>query len=307
MLASKIASKSIQLGWIGTGVMGKSMLEHCIKNGYKAPIIYNRSVDKTVTLQALGAIVANSPEEVAQKSDVVISIIGYPKDVKDVILGKVIPNLKPGSISVDMTTSEPSLAVEMALAAGKRGCYSVDAPVSGGDLGAKNAALSIMIGGEKTIVDALNPLFSVMGKNIVHMGPAGSGQHTKMANQILICTTMVGLVEGLLYAHKAGLDIQTVVKAISSGAAGSKSLELYAPRIIAGNYAPGFMVEHFVKDLSICLAEAKKMNMNLPGLKLAHDLYEKLLKNGGGKYGTQALMLALADMNGCANHFTPKL
>lgn len=283
------------------------MLEHCIKNGFKAPIIFNRSVDKTLPLQALGAVVASTPEEVAQKSDVVISIIGYPKDVRDVILQRVIPNLKPGSVAVDMTTSEPSLAVEIANAATRRGCFSVDAPVSGGDLGAKNAALSIMIGGEKSIVDALHPLFSVMGKNIVHMGPAGSGQHTKMANQILICTTMIGLVEGLLYAHKAGLNIETVVKAVSSGAAGSKSLELYAPRIIAGNYAPGFMVEHFVKDLAICLSEAKKMNLNLPGLKLAHQLYENLQNNNGGRYGTQALMMALAEMNGCGQQFEPKL
>ena len=271
--------------------MGSSMLAHCIKAGYKAPIVFNRSPEKMAPLLALGAVAASSPEEVAQKSDVIVSIIGYPKDVREVILGKVVPNMKPGSISVDMTTSEPSLAQEIAKAAAKRGCSAVDAPVSGGDLGAKNAALSIMIGGDKAVVDSLTPLFSCMGKNIVHLGAAGSGQHTKMANQILICTTMVGLVEGLLYAQKAGLDAETVVKAISQGAAGSKSLDLYAPRIFAGNYNPGFMVDHFLKDLEIALAEAERMQLQLPGVVLAHQLYKKTQALGRGKSGTQALFI----------------
>jgi len=293
----KIVPGAIKLGWIGTGVMGKSMIEHCIKGGFKNPLIFNRTAEKAAPLVSLGAVMASSVEEVAKKSDVVISIIGGPPDVRKVVLQQVIPNLRPGSISVDMTTSEPSLAMEIANAASKRKAFAVDAPVSGGDVGAREARLSIMIGGDKNVVDNLNPLFSLMGKNIVHMGPAGSGQHTKMANQILICTTMIGLVEGLIYARKAGLDLETVVKAVSSGAANSASLTLYAPRIIAGNYNPGFMVEHFVKDLEICLMESKKMNINLPGLQLAHQLYKKLVDSGRGRLGTQSLMQALAEMN----------
>jgi 3-hydroxyisobutyrate dehydrogenase len=201
-------------------------------------------------------------------------------------------------VLVDMTTSEPSLAIEIAQAAKAKGVASLDAPVSGGDVGAKNAALSIMIGGEKDVVEAVTPLFECMGKTIIHQGHAGAGQHTKMVNQILISTTMIGLCEALLYGYKAGLDLETVFKSVSVGAAGSKSLDLYAPRIFVRNFEPGFYVEHFIKDMGIALAEAEKMRLSLPGLALAKQLYEAVRALGHGRKGTQALMLALEHLSG---------
>jgi 3-hydroxyisobutyrate dehydrogenase len=192
-----------------------------------------------------------------------------------------------------MTTSEPSLAKEIYETAKQRGVSSVDAPVSGGDVGAKNAALSIMIGGDADVVTAITPLFECMGKTIIQQGPPGAGQHTKMVNQILISGTMVGVCEALLYGYKAGLDLETVFKSVSTGAAGSKALEVLGPRIMARNFEPGFYVEHFIKDMGIALAEAKKMNIALPGLALVHQLYIALAAQGYGRKGTQALMLAL--------------
>jgi 3-hydroxyisobutyrate dehydrogenase len=299
MAVAKAEPGKTRIGWVGTGVMGRWMCEHAIKKGFSATV-YNRSRDKTRPLADLGAAVADSPRAVAERSDIVFAIVGFPKDVREVFLGSdgALAGSKPGTILVDMTTSDPSLAKEIHRAAKAKGVYALDAPVSGGDVGAKNAALSIMIGGDKEVVDAVGPVFEAMGKTIVHQGPAGAGQHTKMVNQILISSTMVAMCEGLLYAHKAGLDVETVLKSVSVGAAGSKSLDIYGPRLLARNFEPGFYVEHFIKDMGIALAEAEKMNLCLPGLALAKQLYEAVRAQGYGRKGTQALLLALENISG---------
>jgi 3-hydroxyisobutyrate dehydrogenase len=275
------------------------MCQHAITKGYKATV-YNRSKDKAQPLLDLGAAFAPSPKAVAEKSDIVFAIVGFPKDVREVFLGPdgALAGSKPGTILVDMTTSEPSLAREIYDAAKKKGVYSLDAPVSGGDVGAKEAKLSIMVGGDPEVVEAVKPLFECMGKTIVHQGPAGAGQHTKMVNQILISSNMVALCEALIYGYKAGLNLETVFKSVSVGAAGSKALEVLGPRIMARNFEPGFYVEHFIKDMGIALQEAERMNLSLPGLGLAKQLYESVRAQGYGRKGTHALMLALESMSG---------
>ena len=283
-----------RVGWIGTGVMGRWMCQHLIAKGYQATV-YNRSRDKTQSLADLGATVVDSPKSVAERSDVVFAIVGFPADVRAVFLGDdgALSGSKPETVLVDMTTSEPSLAVEIAAAATAKGVHALDAPVSGGDVGAKNAALSIMIGGDAAVVAAVRPLFECMGKTIVHQGAAGAGQHTKMVNQILIASNMVGVCEALLYAHAAGLTLETVMQNVSVGAAGSWSLTNLGPRIMARNFEPGFFVEHFIKDMGIALKEAERMHLCLPGLALAKQLYEAVRAQGFGRKGTHALMLAL--------------
>ncbi|HEX3147058.1 MAG TPA: NAD(P)-dependent oxidoreductase [Gemmataceae bacterium] len=287
-----------RIGWIGTGVMGRWMCQHAMAKGFTATV-FNRSRDKAQPLIDLGAAFADSPKAVAERSDVVFAIVGFPKDVREVFLGNngALAGAEPGTILVDMTTSDPTLAKEIAEAAQAKGVHALDAPVSGGDVGAKNAALSIMIGGNKEVVDAVSPVFEAMGKTIVHQGPAGSGQHTKMVNQILISSNMVAVCEGLLYGFKAGLDLETVFKSVSVGAAGSKALEVLGPRMLRRDFEPGFYVEHFIKDLGIALAEAEKMNLCLPGLALAKQLYEGVRAQGFGRKGTQALLLALEHMS----------
>ncbi|MBY0523666.1 MAG: NAD(P)-dependent oxidoreductase [Gemmataceae bacterium] len=287
-----------RIGWIGTGVMGRWMCHHLMQKGYKATV-YNRTKEKAKELLDAGAAWADTPRGVAEKSDVVFAIVGFPADVREVFLGKegALAGSKAGNVLVDMTTSEPSLAMEIHAAAKAKGVASVDAPVSGGDVGAKNAALSIMVGGDADAVEAVKPLLECMGKTIVHQGPAGAGQHTKMVNQVLISSTMVALCEGLLYAYKAGLDVDTVLKSVSVGAAGSKCLDLYSPRLLRRDFEPGFYVEHFIKDMGIALAEAKRMNLALPGLALAHQLYVALQAQGHGRKGTQALLLALETLS----------
>jgi 3-hydroxyisobutyrate dehydrogenase len=287
------------IGWIGTGVMGRWMCQHAMNKGFKATV-YNRSKDKAQPLLDAGGAFAASPKEVAAKSDVVFAIVGYPKDVREVFLGPdgALAGAKAGTILVDMTTSEPALAREIYDAAKAKGVHAVDAPVSGGDVGAKNAALSIMIGGDKEVIDAISPLFEAMGKTIIHQGAAGAGQHTKMVNQILISGTMIAVCEALLYGHKAGLSMETVLKSVSVGAAGSKALEVLGPRILKGDFEPGFYVEHFIKDMGIALQEAERMNIALPGLGLVKQLYESVRALGYGRKGTQALYLALEAMNG---------
>jgi 3-hydroxyisobutyrate dehydrogenase len=282
----------------GTGVMGRWMCQHAMTKGYAATV-YNRSKDKLQPLVEQGAKAAGSPKEVAANADIVFAIVGFPKDVREVFLGTdgALAGAKPGTIFVDMTTSEPGLAKEIYAAAKAKGVHSIDAPVSGGDVGAKNAALSIMIGGDADAVAAVQPLFEAMGKTIVHQGPAGAGQHTKMVNQILIASTMVSMCEGLLYAYKSGLDVETVLKSVSVGAAGSKSLDIYGPRLLKRDFEPGFYVEHFIKDMGIALAEAEKMNLCLPGLALAKQLYEAVRAQGMGRKGTQALLAALENIN----------
>ena len=289
-----VSRESTRVGWIGTGVMGTSMCGHVLDGGY-AVTVFTRTRARAEPLLDRGASWAASPAEVAAASDVVFSIVGYPADVREVFLGPdgALAGSKPGAILVDMTTSDPSLAKEIYDAAKAKGVHALDAPVSGGDVGAKNAALSIMIGGDKEVVAAVQPVFECVGKTIVHQGPAGAGQHTKMVNQILIAANMIAVCEGLLYGYKAGLDLETVFKSVSVGAAGSKALEVLGPRILARNFEPGFYVEHFIKDMGIALAEAEKMNLCLPGLALAKQLYEAVRAQGYGRKGTQALMLAL--------------
>ena len=287
-----------RIGWIGAGVMGASMCGRLIDAGFVATV-FNRTKKKADKLLAAGATWAESPKAVAEASDVIFTIVGYPADVRSVILEPegVLAGCRKGNIVVDMTTSEPSLAVEIAAAAAQLGVAALDAPVSGGDIGAREARLSIMIGGDREAVDALQPCWQAMGKTIVHQGGPGAGQHAKMVNQILIATGMIGVCEGLLYAYKAGLDLETVMQSVVSGAAGSWSLSNLGPRIIAGNFDPGFFVEHFIKDMGIALDESKRMGLSMPGLSLAHQLYLALMAQGHGHNGTHALQLALASLS----------
>ena len=295
MTVSGIEPGVTRIGWIGTGVMGRSMCGHLLDAGYSATV-YNRTREKSEDLLQKGAVWADSPAAVAAASDVIFSIVGFPADVRSVLLGDdgALSTAAPGTILVDMTTSQPSLAVEIHRAAAEKQVHSVDAPVSGGDIGAKNAALSIMIGGDAPVVEALQPLWEKMGKTIVHQGPAGSGQHTKMVNQTLIASGMVGVCEALLYGWKAGLDLPTVMKSVASGAAGSWSLSNLAPRMINNDFDPGFFVEHLLKDLGIVLEESRRLGLYMPGLALAEQLYQGLKAQGHGRDGTQSLILALA-------------
>jgi len=291
--------EQVCIGWIGTGVMGGSMCGHLLEAGYRAKI-FSRTRAKAEPLLARGAVWADSPRAVAEQSDVVFSIVGFPHDVREVLLGEqgALAGCQAGSVLVDMTTSEPSLAIEIATAAAEQDVTSIDAPVSGGDVGAKNGTLSIMIGGDQATVEALAPCWEAMGSTWVYQGDPGAGQHTKMVNQTLVGAGMVGICEALLYGYRAGLDLETVMKSIASGAAGSWSLTNLGPRIIAGNFEPGFFVEHFIKDMGIVLAEARKMNLALPGMALAEQLYQALAAQGHGRKGTHALMLALAKLSG---------
>jgi 3-hydroxyisobutyrate dehydrogenase len=287
-----------RVGWIGTGVMGSSMCGHLLAAGHPVTV-HNRTRARADGLVERGAAWADTPADVAAASDVTFSIVGYPSDVREVLLGPdgAVAGARPGSVVVDMTTSEPSLAVEIHDATRARDVGALDAPVSGGDIGARNAALSIMVGGDEPTFERVRPLFELMGKTIVRQGGPGSGQHTKMVNQILIATGMIGVCEALLYGYRAGLDLETVMQSVSGGAAGSWSLTNYGPRMLAGDFAPGFFVEHFVKDMGIALAEAKRMRLSLPGLALAEQLYVALIAQGGGRQGTQALLLALASLS----------
>jgi 3-hydroxyisobutyrate dehydrogenase len=293
----KVTPGQTKLGWIGLGVMGSSMCGHLIDKGF-ATSVYTRTKAKADGFLKKGAQWADSPRSVAEQSDIVFAIVGFPNDVREVMLGEqgALAGSKDGNVLVDMTTSEPSLAIEIATAAAARGVTSIDAPVSGGDVGAREARLSIMIGGDQAAVEALNPCWEAMGKTIVYQGGPGAGQHTKMVNQTLIATNMIGVCEALLYAYKAGLDLNTVMESVGSGAAGSWSLANLGPRVIANNFDPGFFVEHFIKDMGIALDEAKKMGLSLPGLALSHQLYLALQAQGHGRDGTQALQLALASM-----------
>ena len=286
-----------RVGFIGTGVMGQSMCRHLMTAGY-AMTVYSRTKAKSQPLLDAGAAWADSPKAVAEKADVVFAIVGFPADVREVFLGPqgALAGARAGSILVDMTTSEPTLAREIAEAAKAKGVGALDAPVSGGDVGAKNANLSIMVGGDGDVLAAVQPLFECMGKTIVHQGPAGAGQHTKMVNQILIASNMVGVCEALLYAYKSGLDPATVLQSVGPGAAGSWSLNNLGPRILKRDFEPGFFVEHFIKDMGIALDESKKMGLVMPGLALANQLYLSLKAHGYGRKGTQALMLALEQL-----------
>ena len=274
MAAPSIVPGETRIGWIGTGVMGASMVSHLIDAGFQATV-YSRTRDKAEPVLAKGAEWADSPKAVAEASDVIFAIVGFPSDVREVMLGEdgALAGSKPGNVLVDMTTSEPSLAIEIHEAARAQDVHSVDAPVSGGDVGAKNGTLSIMIGGDDEVVQALQPCWDAMGGTIVHQGGAGAGQHTKMVNQILIATNMIGVCEALLYGQKAGLDLPTVLESVGGGAAASWSLSNLGPRIMDNNFDPGFFVEHFIKDMGIALSEGKTLGLSLPGLALSHQLY----------------------------------
>jgi 3-hydroxyisobutyrate dehydrogenase len=287
-----------KVGWIGTGVMGTSMCGHLLGKGFPVTL-HTRTRAKAESLLARGAVWADSPAAVAAQSDVIFLMVGLPADVRACVLGDggILQGARPGTVVVDMSTSEPALAREIAEAAAARQVHAVDAPVSGGDVGAREARLSIMIGGDAEVVKTLDPYFAAMGKTWVHQGPAGAGQHTKMVNQILIATMMIGVCEALLYGWRAGLDLERVLQSVASGAAGSWSLSNYGPRIIAGNFEPGFFVEHFLKDMGIALSEARRMNLSLPGLALAEQLYASVKACGWGHKGTHSLQLALARLS----------
>ena len=292
-------TSSQRIAWIGTGVMGAAMAGHLLSAGHRV-VVHTRSRSKSQALLERGAEWADSPSAAAEGADVAISMVGYPHDVESVHLGPcgTLAALRPPPLIIDMTTSRPSLAVRLAETAKSKGVASLDAPVSGGDIGAKNATLSIMVGGEKAAFDQSLPILSIMGKNIVHQGAAGAGQHTKMVNQILIASNMVGSCEGIFYAMKAGLDPMRVIESVGSGAAGSWSINNLGPRMVRRDFNPGFYVEHFIKDLEIALEEAANMNMNLPGLGLARQLYETVRSEGHGRLGTQALLLTMERLSG---------
>lgn len=275
------------------------MCRNLIAAGYSMTV-FTRTQSKALPLIELGATWAASPAEVASNSDVIFSIVSMPQDVREIALGSggVIANAAAGSVYVDMTTSQPQLAAEIYDAAKARNIAAVDAPVSGGDVGAQSGSLSIMVGGDRSVFDSLQSCFDAMGSTVVYQGPAGCGQHTKMVNQILVAAGMVGVCEALLYARQSNLNLESVLASVSSGAAGSWALTHMAPRIIAGNFEPGFFVDHFVKDLGIAIAGAKSLNLELPGLALAADLYRQVQQQGHGLAGTQALQKTLAAMSG---------
>jgi len=294
----KITTASTHVGWVGTGLMGRSMCKHIQDAGYEITV-YNRTRSKAEELVAKGAIWAQSPRDVANECDIIFTMVGYPKDVRDVYNREdgILAGLRANSIIVDMTTSEPTLAKEIYDKAKQLGAYSVDATVSGGDVGAREGRLSIMVGGDRDVAENLRCLFELMGKNISYMGPAGAGQHTKMCNQILIATTMIGMVESFIYGYKAGLDINEIISAVSTGAAGCWSIQNLGPRIARRDFSPGFLVEHFVKDMGIALEESRRMNLVLPGLALVQQFYLSLLAQGKGRMGTHALTLVLEQLN----------
>lgn len=285
-----ISSKETVIGFVGTGVMGRSMAKNLMKAGYRLNV-YNRTKASAQELIELGATWKDTVAELAETSQVVISMVGYPRDVEEVYLGEegLLAHSKEGSYLVDMTTSSPVLAKKLNEEGKKKGIHVLDAPVSGGDIGARDAKLVIMVGGEAEDFNAVKPIFEIMGKNIILQGLAGSGQYTKMCNQITIASNMIGVAEAMAYAQKSGLDPNRVLESIGGGAAGSWSLSNLGPRMIAGDYAPGFYVKHIIKDIKIAIDSAQEMGLKTPGLELAKSLYEKLAADGEENSGTQAL------------------
>ena len=278
--------------------MGASMAGHFLAKGH-ALTVFSRTRSKVRDLLERGARWADSPEQVADASDVVFTMVGFPQDVSDVYLGEagLVHQVRAGMVLVDMTTSPPSLAVTVAEALKARDAHFLDAPVSGGDVGARNASLSIMVGGETHVVETIKPLFESLGRTIIHQGTTGAGQHTKLCNQITIAGTMIGVCESLLYGYRAGLDLETMLQSIRGGAAACWTLDNLAPRILARNFDPGFFVEHFVKDMGMALEESRRMGLVLPGLSLVHQLYLAVQAHGHGRSGTHALMVALEELS----------
>ncbi|RUL51851.1 MULTISPECIES: NAD(P)-dependent oxidoreductase [Lysinibacillus] len=283
--------QSKKIAFIGTGVMGSSIVQHLLKANYEVTI-YTRTKEKAQELLNQGALWAETPSKAAENKDIIFTMVGFPSDVEEVYCGEdgIFQAAKKGAIVIDMTTSEPSLAIKLYDEAKKNGIGSLDAPVSGGDIGAKNGTLSIMVGGDQDTFSEVYPILQLFGSNIVYQGGAGAGQHTKMCNQILITTNMIGVCESISYGLKAGLDIEKVFQSISSGAAGSWSLSNLGPRMIKGDLEPGFYIKHFLKDMNIAINEAERMNLDLPGLKLSKELYTTLIEKGYGEKGTQALI-----------------
>jgi 3-hydroxyisobutyrate dehydrogenase len=302
----RVAPASSTIGWIGTGVMGSSMCGHLLTAGYRV-IVHSRTKSKAQPLLNRGAQWAESPRAVAAQSEALFTMVGFPQDVRQVYFGTdgILSGAGAGTIFIDMTTTQPSLSREIAVTASTKDLSAIDAPVSGGDGGAKNAALSIMIGGDATSVQAVMPLFELLGKKIVHQGGPGSGQQAKLCNQIVIAGTMVGVCESLLYGHKAGLDLNRMLESIRGGAAACWTLNNLAPRILQRNFDPGFFVEHFIKDMGIALEEASRMKIVLPGLTLVHQLYQTVQTLGHGRSGTHALILALEDL--CKVHVSASM
>ena len=288
-------SEMQRVGFIGTGVMGSSMAGHLLAAGYPVTV-YNRSPEKARALIDAGARWVNTPADVARSSDIVITIVGFPADVEQVYLGQqgVVAEARPGTILIDMTTSSPALARTIAESAAARGVHVLDAPVSGGDVGARNATLTIMVGGDESAFERAMPVLSVMGRSVRLQGGPGAGQHAKMANQIAIAGSMFATVEMLSYAAAVGLDPATVLESVKAGSAASWSLDNLAPRILRRDFAPGFFVKHFVKDLRIALESAEEAGIDLPALSLAKSMYERLEREGGEDMGTQALWLLYA-------------
>ncbi|NNU82389.1 NAD(P)-dependent oxidoreductase [Geobacillus sp. BMUD] len=278
------------IGFIGLGVMGKSMARHLLKAGYPL-LAYTRTKEKAEDLLQEGAVWKETVADLAREADVVMTMVGYPHDVEQVYFGEggILENARPGTYVIDMTTSTPTLAQSIYEAAKQKGIYALDAPVSGGDIGAREGTLTIMVGGDEDVFLACKPILERLGTNIILQGKAGAGQHTKMCNQIAIATNMIGVCEAIAYAKRAGLDPMKVLQSISKGAAGSWSLSNLAPRMLAGDFAPGFYIKHFLKDMNIALDEAERMNLPLPGLSLAKQLYEELAQAGEENSGTQAL------------------
>jgi 3-hydroxyisobutyrate dehydrogenase len=274
--------------------MGSSMCGHLVAAGHQVTV-FSRTKEKAQPLVDRGAAWAGSPREAAADADFVFSMVGFPADVREVYFGDagVVGGLRAGAIAVDMTSTSPSLAKEIDEAARARGAAAIDAPVSGGDVGARNATLSIMVGGDSDAVAATLPILQQLGKTIIHQGPAGAGQHAKLCNQIVVAGTMIGVCESLYYGQKAGLDLDTMLQSIRGGAAACWSLDNLAPRVLKRNFDPGFYVDHFVKDMALALDEARRMNISLPGLALVHEIYQQVQQLGHGQKGTHALMLAL--------------
>lgn len=276
-----------KIGFIGTGVMGASMVRNLLNHGYEVNV-YNRTPEKAKSLEKDGAHFSNTIEECVSDVDVVITIVGLPSDVKEVY-SSILSHAKPHTIAIDMTTSDPNLAIELATLAKEKQIDVLDAPVSGGDVGAKNGTLSIMVGGLKDVYESCKAIFEAMGTNLVYCGTSGMGQHTKAANQIAIAGAIAGVAEALAYAHAMGLDQTTLLSAISAGAAGSWQMTNNGPKMIQHDFAPGFFIKHFVKDMNIGLSSSQDQNLDLPVLTTVQSLYQEMIDQGNENLGTQAL------------------
>ncbi|EHG4808755.1 TPA: NAD(P)-dependent oxidoreductase [Listeria monocytogenes] len=280
-----------KIGFVGTGVMGSSMAGHLLQAGYEV-LVYTRTKTKAEDLLEKGALWIKTPGELANKVDILISMVGYPKDVEELYLGEngFLENLAVGTVAIDMTTSSPALAKKMAEFGREKGIGVLDAPVSGGDIGAKNGTLAIMVGGSEDVFLKVKPIFDILGSSVILQGDAGAGQHTKMVNQIAIASNMIGVTEAIIYAEAAGLNPSSVLDSISGGAAGSWSLANLIPRVLKDDFSPGFFIKHFIKDMGIAISEAKQMGLELPGLTLAEKMYQTLAEQGLSEEGTQALI-----------------